>query len=430
LGAFGHRGHGIGHDRIGRAQNGYRLRCSVINGIFGKIVGEIRPLSIFMKKSKSRISRREEFGIFLNILDKIHHTEGYVERKADGSFQYNYALKDHLGNTRVTFADKDNNGTIDPNTEINQINHYYPFGLNMEGNWNGASADAKNKYGYNAKELSTEFGLNWNDYGARNYDAAIGKFTTQDRFAEKYTNLTTYQFAGNNPIRFVDINGDSIVLNELVSGGNAGFQTICNNKLKGVGSVSVSATGVVTTSINEGAKLSADQQAFVDVLQQASDNNVVLGTTMNSQKVLFGDWVKGVVDIADMLPFSEDGTMKASALLSHELAEQSLRQGRGDKCSDINDRVCLAAYNRDHAVGLKAEANVGVNINLDQASIATRFPVWKGKDRWTGQGNQENTRKDIMHMRFELVKNFTKNGQTVGVFFIMDEFNISKVTSN
>ena len=33
--------------------------------------------------------------------------------------------------------------------EITQINHYYPFGLNMEGNWNGAAGS--NKYQYNGK---------------------------------------------------------------------------------------------------------------------------------------------------------------------------------------------------------------------------------------------------------------------------------------
>ena len=47
-----------------------------------------------------------------------------------------------------------------------QINHYYPFGLNMEGNWNGSFPEAKNKYQYNEKELNVDFGLNWNDYGA------------------------------------------------------------------------------------------------------------------------------------------------------------------------------------------------------------------------------------------------------------------------
>jgi RHS repeat-associated protein len=143
-------------------------------------------------------------------LDKIHHAEGYVERLADGSFMYNYTLKDHLGNTRVTFADANNNGTIEPNAEINQINHYAPFGMNLEGNWNGASPDAKNKYQYNDKELQTDFGLNLNDYGARFYDAAIGKFTTQDRFSEMYNHMTPYQYAANNPIKYIDVNGDSI----------------------------------------------------------------------------------------------------------------------------------------------------------------------------------------------------------------------------
>jgi RHS repeat-associated protein len=144
------------------------------------------------------------------MLEKIYHTEGYVERKADGTFQYNYTLKDHLGNTRVTFADLNNSGTIDPNTEINQINHYAPFGMNLEGNWNGASADAKNKYQYNGKELQSDFGLNWNDYGARNYDAERGQWTGIDPLADTYKRWSPYNYAMNNPIRFVDPDGMSV----------------------------------------------------------------------------------------------------------------------------------------------------------------------------------------------------------------------------
>ena len=48
------------------------------------------------------------------------------------------------------------------------------------------------------------------DYGARMYDGALGKFFTQDRFAEKYYPLSPYQYGANNPIRNVDVNGDSI----------------------------------------------------------------------------------------------------------------------------------------------------------------------------------------------------------------------------
>lgn len=48
------------------------------------------------------------------------------------------------------------------------------------------------------------------DYGARMYDGQIGRFFRQDRFCEKYLMLSPYQYVANNPIKSVDINGDSI----------------------------------------------------------------------------------------------------------------------------------------------------------------------------------------------------------------------------
>ena len=43
------------------------------------------------------------------------------------------------------------------------------------------------------------------------YDAAIGRFMVTDRFSEKYFDFTPYQYGANNPLRYVDVNGDSIV---------------------------------------------------------------------------------------------------------------------------------------------------------------------------------------------------------------------------
>lgn len=47
------------------------------------------------------------------------------------------------------------------------------------------------------------------------YDPQIGRFTTQDRFAEKYLNFSPYQYAANNPILFIDVNGDSIDVSKM-----------------------------------------------------------------------------------------------------------------------------------------------------------------------------------------------------------------------
>jgi RHS repeat-associated protein len=79
------------------------------------------------------------------------------------------------------------------------------------------SAGAK-KYQYNGKlersgnpalagELQEDFGLDWYDYGARFYDAAIARWTTADPLAEKAYNWTPYRYAFDNPVNITDPNG-------------------------------------------------------------------------------------------------------------------------------------------------------------------------------------------------------------------------------
>jgi RHS repeat-associated protein len=109
-----------------------------------------------------------------------------------------------LGNTRLTFSDANNDGTV-TQADIEQENHYYAFGLNMEGNWNGAAGP--NKYQYNGKEWNDDFGLGWNDYGARFYDPAVGRWNTVDPLAEKMHRHSPYNYAFDNPIRFIDPDG-------------------------------------------------------------------------------------------------------------------------------------------------------------------------------------------------------------------------------
>ena len=93
-------------------------------------------------------------------------------------------------------------------TEILQENHYYAFGMNMEGPWRQPFAPGTvNGYQYNGKELNSDLGLGWYNYGARMYDPPTCRFTGVDPLAADYAAWGTYVYVLNNPVRFVDPDG-------------------------------------------------------------------------------------------------------------------------------------------------------------------------------------------------------------------------------
>ena len=135
------------------------------------------------------------------ILSRILVDDGYITMSGTTP-TYHYYIQDHLGNNRVVF---NQNGTIE------QTNHYYPFGMTF-----GEGIDnSDNRYKYNNKELDRMHGLDLYDYGARHYDAAIGRWGVIDPLAEKYYNVSPYAYCMNNPMKYIDPNGMEIYFNSL-----------------------------------------------------------------------------------------------------------------------------------------------------------------------------------------------------------------------
>ena len=106
-----------------------------------------------------------------------------------------YALTDQLGSTRVL---------IDAQGEVVQQNDFYPFGAKA---LKSGYADNDNRFLFSGKEQQNMLDVNTYDFGARMYDAAIARWTCVDPMGEKHINLSPYNYCVNNPMAFVDPDG-------------------------------------------------------------------------------------------------------------------------------------------------------------------------------------------------------------------------------
>ena len=132
---------------------------------------------------------------------------GYALYDKSGNLSFHYYLKDHLGDNRVVMSE---NGTVE------QVNDYYPTGALMGSSTGGD----KQHYKYNGKELDRFNGLDWYDYGARFYDAAILRWNGVDKLCEKYIPYSEYGYCKNNFINTIDIDGMRIVVWYKISNGS------------------------------------------------------------------------------------------------------------------------------------------------------------------------------------------------------------------
>lgn len=133
-----------------------------------------------------------------NTIEIIQTEEGLARNNA-GVYSYEYNLTDHLGNVRYSFNKHPTTGII----QRLQADDYYAFGKRK------SVQVGTNKYLYNGKETQDELGEQY-DYGARFYDPVIGRWNVVDPLAEKYPSWTPYNYAVNNPVNYIDLDGRDI----------------------------------------------------------------------------------------------------------------------------------------------------------------------------------------------------------------------------
>ena len=120
---------------------------------------------------------------------------GYASVNDDNGIVMHFYVKDHLGSNRLV---------VDSNGNIEEVNHYYPFGALM-GDRCGVS---RNNYKYIGKELDTMYGWNMQDHEARWYDPVVGRWHSIDMLAEKMFYVSPYAYCFNNPVKLLDSNGE------------------------------------------------------------------------------------------------------------------------------------------------------------------------------------------------------------------------------
>lgn len=213
-----------------------------------------------------------------------------------------YELTNHLGNVLVVISDKKlpycTEGMADYYTaEVLQATDYSAFGVILEDREYYSTTTDKYRYGFNGKENDDEvLGTgNWQDYGMRLYSSRLGRFPSVDPLSAEFAFYSPYQFSGNKPTMFIDLDGAEPQLpsfNKYKYGDNVALNvvTIIDNFVIGAANGGVS----LINSLSYTTHLAATNPGKI-LPQAKSELSAMYAATKGAVKSQYEDYKKASI---------------------------------------------------------------------------------------------------------------------------------------
>ncbi len=225
--------------------------------------------------------------------------------------------------------------------KIVEEKNYYPFGLEHKG-YNNTINGREHPYGYIGKEKNNELGLQWLDFGARNYDASIGRWMNIDPLAEQMKKHSPYNYAFNSPLYFVDSDGLSPRKGQLANKKEAINEA--NKAIDGVTNYKTQLT-YLTTHFHKNRRFKYEEKTGDFKERDASQNTVRYVYTKN----------KGWIDLHHFFRFA-DYAQKYGDNVALNIAEPSeILQGGNSKYSyeDLSSDLAGIDFWQKHGEDIK-----------------------------------------------------------------------------